>query len=168
MTGRITLVYPTESDKDRFLKAMQDSVKLHSPWLKAPLTESEFQGYLKKYKRDNNLSYLVSLGESLVGVININEIVRGCFQSGYLGFYAVEGFSGKGYMSQGLGLVIQAAFSEHGLHRLEANIQPDNSQSIALVKRHHFMKEGFSPAYLKLNGEWRDHERWALLEDKRI
>jgi ribosomal-protein-alanine N-acetyltransferase len=69
-------------------------------------------------------------------------------------------------MSEGVALVLQRAFWEQGLHRLEANIQPDNTQSIALVKRLGFRREGFSPRYLKLGGRWRDHERWALLREE--
>jgi ribosomal-protein-alanine N-acetyltransferase len=51
------------------------------------------------------------------------------------------------------------------LHRLEANIQPENLASIALVRACGFSKEGLSPRFLKKNGQWRDHERWALLAD---
>ena len=68
-------------------------------------------------------------------------------------------------MSEGLRLVIGHAFAQMGLHRVEANIQPGNLASIALVRRCGFKKEGFSPRYLKIFGEWRDHERWALLAD---
>jgi len=95
-------------------------------------------------------------------VININEIVRGGFQSGYLGFYANIQYAGKGYMSAGLAAVLKAAFGKHHLHRLEANIQTNNLKSIDLVKKHYFRKEGFSPRYLYINQAWRDHQRWAL------
>ena len=86
----------------------------------------------------------------------------GSFQSAYLGFYANKRFAGQGLMSRGLRLVIREAFTQMGLHRLEANIQPDNASSIRLVKMNYFRKEGFSPRYLHINGEWRDHERWAI------
>lgn len=102
---------------------------------------------------------------ALGGVVNLNEIVRGSFESAYLGYYAFEPHGGRGLVYAGLRLVIARAFGELGLHRLEANIQPENSKSIALVKRLGFTREGFSPRYLKLGGRWRDHERWALLRE---
>ena len=99
----------------------------------------------------------------LVGVINLNEVVRGMFQSAYLGYYAFEPFSGSGYMTEGLALVLDQAFGPLGLNRLEANIQPENKRSSRLVSRLGFRLEGFSPRYLKIGGRWRDHERWAVL-----
>ena len=99
-------------------------------------------------------------------MVNVNCIVRGLFQSAYLGYYVGAAFAGRGYMAEGLALVVRHAFSEMGLHRLEANIQPDNAASIALARRCGFRKEGFSPRYLRISGEWRDHERWALLADE--
>lgn len=98
----------------------------------------------------------------LAGVINITEIVRGCFCSGYLGYYAFVPHHGKGHMTQGLHAVLAKAFGEHRLHRLEANIQPDNDASRKLLERLGFRREGFSPKYLKIAGRWRDHERWAI------
>ncbi len=68
-------------------------------------------------------------------------------------------------MVQGLRAVIASVFDQVGLHRVEANIQPANRKSIALVQRLGFEKEGFSPAYLIVDGDWRDHERWALRAD---
>lgn len=66
-------------------------------------------------------------------------------------------------MHEGLKAVVSHAFNELKLHRLEANIQPGNEASIALVRSLGFSREGYSPRYLKVGGEWRDHERWALL-----
>ena len=65
-------------------------------------------------------------------------------------------------MSEGLSLVLGYAFNQLDLHRLEANIQPDNLKSIAFIKKNHFEHEGFSSNYLKINNEWKDHERFAI------
>ena len=59
------------------------------------------------------------------------------------------------------------AFDSLRLHRLEANIQPSNAASIALAKGAGFRLEGFSPRYLKIDGQWRDHERWAIVAEDR-
>lgn len=65
-------------------------------------------------------------------------------------------------MSAGLKLVLKKVFNELQLHRLEANIQPENMTSIWLVKKNGFRYEGFSPRYLKINNIWCGHERWAM------
>lgn len=58
--------------------------------------------------------------------------------------------------------LLQEAFHEIGLHRVEANVQPGNIRSLELLRRSGFRKEGYSPHYLKIDGQWRDHERWAI------
>ena len=83
-----------------------------------------------------------------------------------MGYGAVATHVGRGYMSEGLELVLERAFTNLRLHRLEANIQPANAASIALVQRHGFVREGFSERYLKVGGRWRDHERWAIHADR--
>jgi ribosomal-protein-alanine N-acetyltransferase len=97
-----------------------------------------------------------------VGYVNISNIVRSDFQSGHLGFGAFASHAGQGFMTRGLAAVLGMAFGDLGLHRVEANIQPANRRSIGLVRRLGFEKEGVSPSYLMVGGEWRDHERWAL------
>ncbi len=100
---------------------------------------------------------------ALVGVINVSNVVRGALRSGYLGYYVFAGHAQQGLMREGLRAVVRYAFKTLKLHRLEANIQPNNKASLALAAVCGFRKEGFSPRYLKIGGRWRDHERWALL-----
>src|SRR3990167_1051597 len=157
----------TLADESLFLSAMQCSRSLHHPWVKSPETPQEFSDYFQRFQQPNQKSFLVcDHSGDIAGVFNISEIVRGLFQNAYLGFYAVANFSEKGYMSAGLKLVLEKVFKELALHRLEANIQSENTRSIELVKKNGFRYEGYSPRYLKIDGEWRGHEHWAItLED---
>ena len=157
---------PSSARRGEFLAAVRRSRTLHTPWVSAPDTGALFDGYLDRLKEATYLSYwVITPDRQLAGVINISEIVRGVFQSGYLGYYAFEPFNGQGYMTRGLAAVLRDAFRVQHLHRLEANIQPANVASRALVQRLGFRQEGFSPRYLKIAGRWRDHERWAILAE---
>lgn len=154
---------PKFEDKEAFLQAMQSSQTLHFPWVKSPLTLQEFDEYLKRSQQPNQKSFIVyEKPNKLVGVFNVSEIIHGFFQNAYLGFYSIADYTGQGYMSVGLKLVLHKVFHEMKLHRLEANIQPDNTKSINLVNNNGFRKEGYSPLYLKINNQWCDHERWAI------
>ena len=99
---------------------------------------------------------------SIVGIINLNNVIRGNFQSAFLGYYAFSPYVGQGLMTQGMKLVLRFAFRKLKLHRLEANIQPQNQASISLVRKCGFVREGLSRGYLRVCGRWRDHERWAI------
>ncbi|MDP1574666.1 MAG: GNAT family N-acetyltransferase [Coxiellaceae bacterium] len=164
----ITIREPTLQDKVHFLSTMQRSMQLHHPWVKAPLTPEEFQVYIKRSEQENQKSFLVLKNNEIAGVFNISEIVRGCFQNAFLGFYAVSGFENQGIMSAGLKLVLKTIFEELKLHRIEANIQPENTRSINLMKKNKFRYEGFSPRYLKINDQWCGHEHWALTYEEYI
>ena len=102
---------------------------------------------------------------ALVGIININDIIYGGQRSGSLGYYGSRNRARRGYMTEGLALVLDQAFGTLQLHRVEANVQPANAPSLALVTGLGFRREGFSPSFLQINGVWCDHERWAVLED---
>jgi ribosomal-protein-alanine N-acetyltransferase len=101
----------------------------------------------------------------IIGAIIISQIFLGGFRSAYLGYYVGAQYAGQGYMTEALQLMLQHAFRKLKLHRLEANIQPDNTASLALIKRAGFVREGYSRHYLKIGGRWRDHERWAILAE---
>lgn len=150
-----------------FLAAVARSRALHRHWASPPDTEKAFVHYLKRMRNSTHAGYWVRTEEGeLAGAITVSEIVRGSFLSAYLGYYAFVPHHRRGYMTLGLQAVVRKAFHELRLHRLEANIQPENVASRHLVRRLGFRKEGLSPRYLKIRGRWRDHERWALtIED---
>jgi ribosomal-protein-alanine N-acetyltransferase len=159
---------PSAKRGKEFLAAVERSRKLHHPWMYPPHTPEEFNAFIQRLEQKSRLSFWVctELGE-LAGAINISEIVRGNFCSGYLGYYALAPHQGQGYMRAGLSAVLSEVFSRQGgLHRLEANIQPDNTSSRELVRRLGFRLEGLSPRYLKIGGRWRDHERWAITAEE--
>ena len=169
MSARIYLRPPEASDQEEILAAARRSRSLHRPWIKAPDTPEQFRAYLERMAGPANLPFLVCRRDSgeIAGVINLSNVVRGWFQSGYLGYYAFAGHERQGFLCEGLGAVVRHAFRTLKLHRVEANIQPGNLASIALVRSCGFTREGYSPRYLKVGGRWRDHERWAVLADSR-
>lgn len=164
--NEIILKAPDYNDEAVFLAMTKASQSFHHPWVKAPLIHEEFVQYVMRSRQENQKSYLAFDKENLIGVFNLSEIVYGCFQNAYLGFYASSVYATKGWMSSALKLVLEKAFTELQLHRLEANIQPDNLRSIHLVRNNGFRKEGFSLRYLKIDGAWRDHERWAITKEE--
>jgi [ribosomal protein S5]-alanine N-acetyltransferase len=166
-SSRVGIRRPSAGDCEAFLALVHTSRGLHRPWADPPDTEQRFADYLQSRQGPGDDGFLICARDSgqLLGVVNLNCIVRRAFQSAFLGYYAHADFAGRGFMTEGLQIVTRYAFTEMGLHRLEANIQPENAASIALVKKCGFRKEGFSPRYLRVAGQWRDHERWALLAD---
>ena len=160
---RAILEEPSRKRRSEFLDAVNRSRKLHQPWVHPPKTVEAFDKTLKRLQGGTHVAYFVCTeGGALAGVIDISEIVRGFFRSGYLGYYAFVPHNGQGYIKRGLRAVLSEAFRRHRLHRLEANLQPDNEVSRHLVQQCGFRLEGFSPRYLKIAGRWRDHERWAI------
>lgn len=147
---------------------MRESVGLHHPWISAPRNHQDWRRYIKRLKRATEAGFLVKrLGDGAIcGVVNLNIITLDALRSAYTSYFGVAGLAGKGYMKEGLTLLVRYAFDELDLHRLEANIQPENLTSIALAKSVGFRYEGYAPRYLKINGEWCDHERWAVLVDQ--
>lgn len=164
MRSRIYLRAPLADDGEEFVAAVLASRRLHHPWVQPPDSRKAFREWLGRMQPPANAPFLVCRrdNDAIAGVINVSNIVRGAFQSAYLGYYGFAGHQGQGLMREGLRAVLKVAFGEMGLHRLEANIQPDNHASIGLVRGAGFQCEGFSPKYLKIGGRWRDHQRWAI------
>ncbi len=171
----VTIRPAARGDAAALIGAHLASRAMHGGWVEPFTTRAGFDAWFAPTRGTatapaRKVSLLAECEGALVGVVNLNEIVRGAFLSCYMGYYGLAGpdgrsLAGGGRMTAAVRLAVAHAFGVLGLHRVEANIQPANARSIALVRRLGFRKEGFSPRYLRIGGTWRDHERWALLSD---
>lgn len=167
---RVVLRRLGAGDEEAFLEMVAVSRRLHHPWVSPPADTDGFAGLLERTASDDFVSLLGwDRGDgALVGVVNLSQISRGLFQSCYCGYYANAPRARRGLMTETLSLGLRYAFTIERLHRVEANVQPGNATSLAIVQRLGFRHEGFSPRYLKIGGRWRDHERFAMtVEDWR-
>jgi ribosomal-protein-alanine N-acetyltransferase len=164
----VYLFEPTRDFADEFLTMTKASQAFHQPWVYPAMEQRRYRGYIERIAEGRVHGFFVGRIEdnAFLGVININDPILGGFRSASLGYYVNAEYARRGYMSEALALVLDYAFTTLQLHRLEANIQPHNEASRALVQRLGFRKEGFSPAFLQIDGVWRDHERWAILAEE--
>jgi [ribosomal protein S5]-alanine N-acetyltransferase len=155
------------NDREAFILAAKASADLHRPWARPPTTASAFDTYLARtvHGTASCLAILTDEGE-LAGVYNLSEIVRGSFQNAYLGYYAFVPHAGTGVMRAAMSSVFVHAFDELGLHRLQANVQPDNERSRRLLVATGWREEGFAERYLQIDGTWRDHVMYAITAEE--
>lgn len=173
-TGALTFIrYPTRSDRAPYLDLLRASAEFHARFAPPdpddpdPYARAAFEHFLRGARGERSRRLLVCKrdDDTIVGRFTLGEICRGRFLSCYMGYWVGAPHAGRGYMRDALPLVVRHAFEDLGLHRIEANIQPENEPSIALVRGAGFRREGFSPRYLNIGGVWCDHERWAITRE---
>lgn len=164
----VELRAPREEDAEAFLRAAEASAELHRPWYQPPRTIGEWRDYVARCRTDAHSGFLIldPAGGGLAGIATVANVIRGSFWSAHLGYAGLAPHQGRGLMTAGLAAMLDDAFGRIGLHRIEANVQPGNDSSRALVQRLGFRLEGFSPGYLTVDGDWRDHDRWAILNEE--
>ena len=167
VSEKVFLRAPCAGDAEELVALNRASRRLHRGLVSPPVEPEQFAAFLKRCRQADSACFLVCRVEDgrIVGALSLSQIARGNFQSAYMGYYTGEPYAGRGYMTEAVGLALRYAFETLKLHRVEANIQPGNLASIALVERAGFVKEGYSRRYLKIGGRWRDHERWAVLAE---
>lgn len=166
--SRVYIFTPTRDHAADFIAFTLANRDFHRPWVFPATDMGGYRSYLERLAKSGAFGFLVARNDDdgLTGVVNINDVVMGGQRSASLGYYGTRGVARRGLMSEGLSLVLDQAFAELGLHRIEANVQPDNAASLALIGGLGFRREGFSPAFLQIDGVWRDHERWAILDEE--
>ena len=98
----------------------------------------------------------------MLGRVALANVVRGAWENATLGYFVDHEAGGRGHATEAVGLALRFAFGPCRLHRVQAAVMPHNARSIRVLEKNGFRHEGFSPRYLRLAGEWRDHEMFAI------
>ena len=176
LTGeRVFLRPPKRRDALKWQKLRMSSKNFLVPWEPSwDASSCTRRAYLRYFKNSNYLanmdraySFLIfkTDDKTLLGGINIGNVRRGVSQSASLGYWIGEKYSRNGYMKEALKLLIPSLFVDLRLNRIEAATLEENIASKNLLKKIGFKKEGVLRKYLKINGNWRDHILYGLLEN---
>ena len=176
LTGeRVFLRPPKRRDALKWQKLRMSSKSFLVPWEPSwDASSCTRRAYLRYFKNSNYLanmdraySFLIFKADdkTLLGGINIGNVRRGVSQSASLGYWIGEKHSRNGYMKEALKLLIPSLFVDLRLNRIEAATLEENIASKNLLKKIGFKKEGVLRKYLKINGTWRDHILYGLLEN---
>jgi ribosomal-protein-alanine N-acetyltransferase len=139
-------------------------------WPIDDLTRASFRYRVRRHAeemaRDEAYSFFIFREEddALMGGLSFGHVRRGVSQAATLGYWMGESYAGKGYMTRAVRAACAYAFEKRGFHRIEAACLPTNEPSKRLLERVGFKQEGYARSYLNINGQWRDHLLYALLE----
>lgn len=140
-------------------------------WAESELSRASFRLRVRIHQREmtDDTGYAFGIfslsGNALVGGISLSNVRRGVTQSAELGYWLGRPYTGHGYMTQSVRLIVAHAFGALGLHRVEAATLPHNAPSIRVLERNGFKREGEARSYLKIDGRWQDHLLFGLIED---
>jgi ribosomal-protein-alanine N-acetyltransferase len=139
-------------------------------WPIDDLTRASFRYRVRRHAeemaRDEAYSFFIFREEddALMGGLSFGHVRRGVSQAATLGYWMGESYAGKGHMTRAVRAACAYAFEKRGFHRIEAACLPTNEPSKRLLERVGFKQEGYARSYLNINGQWRDHLLYALLE----
>ncbi|MDE9367878.1 GNAT family N-acetyltransferase [Luteipulveratus sp. YIM 133132] len=166
-----------ETDLEPYRRAVEASRGRLSRW--NPVDPHDLVRHLSAQSASHRTFVIHALepggAHGIVGKVNVTNIVRGRFQNGTIGYDAYDPYAGRGLFGEGLRLVVDLAFAPEprglGLHRLEANVQPGNTQSAGALRSMGFRREGRVSHMLWLadhsgHAAWRDHEAHAVTADE--
>lgn len=173
---RVFLRFPNEADRAEFIALRRNSRNFLEKWEPIPRAgldpwgDSGFDRELELADTEHTKRLLICRKPDsvIVGRLSISGIERGIQQTCHFGYWMGAEHIRKGYCSEAVRLGLRYAFRKLGLHRVEANLQPNNIASRGVAMAAGLKQEGYSPRYIKIRGQWKDHERWAItIEDWR-
>ncbi len=120
-----------------------------------------------EWRNDEGFSFLTfaNSDDALVGGLGITNVRRGVAQMASIGYWTGRPYVRRGYMTEAVHAALEFAFTQLGLHRIEAACIPANLASKGLLQKIGFRAEGEARNYLRINGQWRDHLLYAILRE---
>jgi len=174
--SEVYLRYPRMIDFKPWAKLRGESREFLTPWepvwARDELTKGAFRRRIKRYQKetrqDTAYAFFVfrQADDQLLGGCTLSNVRRGVTQACAMGYWIGQRFARQGFMFDAVRALIPFVFSTLGLHRIEAACLPVNEASQNLLGKAGFRQEGLARKYLQINGEWRDHVLFALLEDE--
>ncbi|MCH2137375.1 MAG: GNAT family N-acetyltransferase [Phycisphaerales bacterium] len=173
---RITLRAPRVTDAGDVLAVRHRSRAFLGPWIPMMAPEDDHLRSCKaqiRHQRNqwrNDQAYALVVADRrtdrFIGRVTFTEVVRSVFQNAALGYWIDVEYAGRGLMSEALSLALGVAFGSMGLHRAQAAIRPHNVASLALARRCGLRREGLAARFLFIDGEWADHEIYAITAEE--
>jgi len=168
----LKILHPNEADK--VLSFYENNKEHFEPW--EPERDPNF--YTLPYQRlslsiEYNLMlqskllrywiFLCDNPQTIIGSVNFYNIIRGSYYTCQLGYKFDQGHLNRGYALESITAGMRILFSDHKIHRIEANIMPQNIRSIHLIEKLGFSYEGLSKSSIHINHKWEDHARYAYI-----
>ncbi len=163
------------ADRAEYERVQEASAEFFRPWFSwhadgttaIPDFDHELERVTRGLETGTNVRLVgVLAGGRIAGFFNLTDIVRGAFQNAYASWSVSADVARRGYGAEGVRGLLAVAFAPApvglGLHRVQANVIPDNEASMGLAQHVGFRREGLAPRYLHIAGSWRDHIRFAM------
>ena len=122
---------------------------------------------VEAFKNGTLVPFWITMKDSdkVIGRVSFFNLAYGGMMSCATGYHVDKDYTGQGIISEALRGAIAFMFDEYKMHRIEAFILPENEKSLNVVKRLGFTEEGRRAAYMHINGEYRDHVAFYVLND---
>ena len=170
-TSRLQLRGITKSDSDN-LFPMYSDIKTLEYWGRDPVQSpaeawNEIEKNMKCVESGSAILWGIALRESnqLLGTCTIFKINQQN-RNGEIGYILNRDHWGKGLMTEAITCVLNYAFNDLELHRLEADTDPENLASLALLEKLGFQKEGYFRERWFVHGKWHDSVMLGLLQSE--
>lgn len=169
--GRPILLRPlTRRDHAEWVRLRMANSEWLRPWdatrPDGTSRSTSFRRYVSDLNRDarsgRSCPFVIEIDERLVGAVTLSSIGYGSLRSASVGYWLARSATGQGTMTRTVAAVIDFAFTELGLHRVEVSIRPENAASLAVVARLGLREEGLRQRFLHIDGDWRDHRSFAV------
>ena len=178
--GPVTLRPWRLQDRRAWNEIRQRNAAWTAPWdstrppdsIEPPLT---FAGMVRQFNRRARLGQMLPFavdyrpdGQAwvLAGQLTISGITHGSASWAQAGYWVDQRWAGRGIIPTALALAVDHCFFTLHLHRMEVAIRPENVRSLRVVEKLGFRHEGRRARYMHVDGDWRDHEMFALHADE--